>query len=297
MREERKKESDRKRKQHDRSIGFKMTLEDHLEVFKEEGESLDDNIENGFMIKCEGCNLIFNTDTFFKHASHAKKCKEVYGERLEIMKKEKRKKIRKISEQKNKASIQEYQSKYHAKKKDSIHNQKSQKFQDHLSKQKVLKQDKRVNKIHRERNEDVEKTIRKLINSWKECRENDVKELKKSDTLLNNATLPLEIFNMNEKVKETVTQYESKLENTIDEWRLRDRKKYNLALEQLFVEWKMHAKKIDHSFRDLEKATAKNLTCYQCIISETKCYPKCESNIHEQDYKIQKLMPYDFEIL
>ena len=95
MREERKKESDRKRKQHDRSIGFKMTLEDHLEVFKEEGESLDDNIENGFMIKCEGCNLIFNTDTFFKHASHAKKCKEVYGERLEIMKKEKRKKNQK----------------------------------------------------------------------------------------------------------------------------------------------------------------------------------------------------------
>ena len=44
MREERKKESVRKRKQHDRSIGFKMTLEDHLEVFKEEGESLDDGV-------------------------------------------------------------------------------------------------------------------------------------------------------------------------------------------------------------------------------------------------------------
>ena len=56
---------------------------------EDEGESLDDLINDGFMIKCEGCDQILKTNTFFKHASHSQKCKAVYGERLEVMKKEK----------------------------------------------------------------------------------------------------------------------------------------------------------------------------------------------------------------
>ena len=41
-------------------------------------------------LKCEGCGENFLHDRFFKHVSHTKSCKEVYGDRFEAMKKEKR---------------------------------------------------------------------------------------------------------------------------------------------------------------------------------------------------------------
>ena len=108
--------------------------------------------------------------------------------------------------------------------------------------------------------------------------------------------LSLKMFDMSEKVKQTVKIFEKKLDNTIDEWKLRDKKKYNLDLEKLLDEWKIYARKTDNSFKNIEKATGKDLTCYQCIISERKCYPKCESANDNSTNKIQKFIPYDIEI-
>ena len=272
---------------------FENELDIQVDVCEENGKTLDDLLEDGYMIKCEGCNQILQTNTFFRHASKAQKCKNVYGERLEIMKKEKRKKVRQLSQKKNKAHTQKYQAKYqptyHAKNKELVSKQKSQKFQENLSAEKEIRGDEYFNNRLLTKNDDLEKRIKRIINAWKDCRGQDVKEFRKSDAMLKNDRIPLEIFNMNERVTQTVKQYESKLMNTIDEWKSRDRKKYNVELEQLFNEWKIYSRKTDDSFKDIEKATGKNLTCNRCIIRETQCYPKCESTIDEKDNKIQKL--------
>ena len=299
MKEERRKKVVQKKNLNHRSAQFQNDLDDHLEIAEEEGESepiLENMIADAFMIECEGCKQILHTDTFFRHASKAQKCKEVYGERLEIMKKEKRKKVRKLSNQKNKTSIQEYKSKYNENNKESSSKQKSQRFQQNLSKEKDIKADEYIGKSLRIRNDRLERRIEKLINEWKECRDQDIKQLRTSDAMFMDDQLSLELFDMKEKVKETVKIFERKLENTIDEWQFRDKKKYNLDLEKLFDEWKIYARKTDNSFRSIEKATGKDLTCYQCIISERKCYPKCESANDDPTNKIQKFIPYDIEI-
>ena len=299
MKEERRKKVVQKKNLNYSSAQFQNDLDDHLEAAEEEGESepiLDNMIADAFMIECEGCKQILHTDTFFRHASKAQKCKEVYGERLEIMKKEKRKNVRKLSNQKNKTSTQEYQSKYYVKNKDSISKQKSQRFQQNLSKEKDIKKDEYDSKSLLLRNDRLERRIEKLINAWKDCRDQDVKQLRKSDAMFMDDALSLKMFDMSEKVKQTVKIFEKKLDNTIDEWKLRDKKKYNLDLEKLLDEWKIYARKTDNSFRSIEKATGKDLTCYQCIISERKCYPKCESANDNSTNKIQKFIPYDIEI-
>lgn len=299
MKEERRKKVVQKKNLNYSSAQFQNDLDDHLEAAEEEGESepiLDNMIADAFMIECEGCKQILHTDTFFRHASKAQKCKEVYGERLEIMKKEKRKNVRKLSNQKNKTSAQEYQSKYYVKNKDSISKQKSQRFQQNLSKEKDIKKDEYDSKSLLLRNDRLERRIEKLINAWKDCRDQDVKQLRKSDAMFMDDALSLKMFDMSEKVKQTVKIFEKKLDNTIDEWKLRDKKKYNLDLEKLLDEWKIYARKTDNSFKNIEKATGKDLTCYQCIISERKCYPKCESANDNSTNKIQKFIPYDIEI-
>ena len=299
MKEERRKKVVQKKNLNYSSAQFQNDLDDHLEAAEEEGESepiLDNMIADAFMIECEGCKQILHTDTFFRHASKAQKCKEVYGERLEIMKKEKRKNVRKLSNQKNKTSTQEYQSKYYVKNKDSISKQKSQRFQQNLSKEKDIKKDEYDSKSLLLRNDRLERRIEKLINAWKDCRDQDVKQLRKSDAMFMDDALSLKMFDMSEKVKQTVKIFEKKLDNTIDEWKLRDKKKYNLDLEKLLDEWKIYARKTDNSFKNIEKATGKDLTCYQCIISERKCYPKCESANDDPTNKIQKFIPYDIEI-
>ena len=299
MKEERRKKVVQKKNLNHSRAQFQNDLDDHLEAAEEEGESepiLDNMIADAFMIECEGCKQILHTDTFFRHASKAQKCKEVYGERLEIMKKEKRKNVRKLSNQKNKTSTQEYQSKYYVKNKDSISKQKSQRFQQNLSKEKDIKKDEYDSKSLLVRNDRLERRIEKLINAWKDCRDQDVKQLRKSDAMFMDDALSLKMFDMSEKVKQTVKIFEKKLDNTIDEWKLRDKKKYNLDLEKLLDEWKIYARKTDNSFKNIEKATGKDLTCYQCIISERKCYPKCESANDDPTNKIQKFIPYDIEI-
>ena len=70
-----------------------MVLEQ--KIAEENGENWEELHEIGYMLKCEGCDESYLTDTFFKHISHSKRCKEVLGkEKFELMKKEKRKMVR-----------------------------------------------------------------------------------------------------------------------------------------------------------------------------------------------------------
>ena len=289
MRDERKKEVVRKKNQTFRSLQYESELEDEKIACEQDGRSLNDLIENGYMIKCEGCGQILQTDTFFKHASHAQKCKAVYGERLEIMKKEKRKKVQKLSYEKNHEKNKEKLQDYHVKNKESILKRKSTTFKENSTKEDMIKKDKSYDTVLLLNNHTLESKIEKLIDAWKDCRGKDLKEFNKKYDSVKDAEICLEIFCMKEKVDKTVEQFQNKLKNSKVEWHLRDRKKYNSVLEELREEWMMNARKVDHSFKELEKASGKKLTCYQCIVRGSNCYPKCQSSFNDE-----KLKPYEF---
>ena len=290
MRDERKKEVGRKKVQKFRSLQHETNLKDEEEACETDGGSLNDLIDDGYMIKCEGCNQILQTDTFFKHASHAQKCKAVYGERLEIMKTEKRKKVQQISFEKNHEKNKEKQQDYYVKNKASVRKKRSSTFQENSIKEDIIKKEKMLNTALRENNDRLESKIGKLINAWKQCRGMDVKEFTKKYDTVKDADICSKILSMKEKVDKTVKQFQNKLKNSEVEWQLRDRKKYNLVLEELIEEWMMYARKVDHSFKELEKASGKKLTCYQCIVTGSNCYPKCKNGFDDE-----KLKPYEFE--
>ena len=84
---------------------------------------------------------------------------------------------------------------------------------------------------------------------------------------------------MSQKVDQTVKKFENKLKQVEDEWKLRDGRKYNTVLEKLLEEWKLDARKADNSFKDNEKVLQKYLTCYECIIRGSNCFPKCLKTI------------------
>ena len=97
--------------------------------------------------------------------------------------------------------------------------------------------------------------------------------------MLKGDNISLQIFSMNEKVDQTVKKFQNKLKETEKEWELRDGRKYNDTLEKLLEEWKKDARKADHLFKETEKAIGKNLTCYECIIRGSNCFPKCIKTI------------------
>ena len=108
---ERKKEVQRNFHENWLTSGHAGNVLNAMDEAKEKGGTLKDMIKDGYMIKCEGCGQLLHNDTFFKHASHSKKCKEAYGPRLEIMKKEKRKEVKSFSYKKNKEKSDEYYQK------------------------------------------------------------------------------------------------------------------------------------------------------------------------------------------
>ena len=66
------------------------------------------NNKNVFDRKCEGCLKYFEIECFFKHVSHAKKCKQHYGNRWNIILEEKKKiNVRKRDEVKREKNLHE----------------------------------------------------------------------------------------------------------------------------------------------------------------------------------------------
>ena len=58
-------------------------------------------------LKCEGCGENFLLDNFLKHVSHKKPCKEVYGDRFDAMKREKKTVHKKMNNEKAKEKSQD----------------------------------------------------------------------------------------------------------------------------------------------------------------------------------------------
>ena len=136
MRNERRNEVERRKNQSYRP--YNRDLKDATKEAKEKDCTLEEMIEDDYMIKCEGCNQLLHTDTFFRHASRAKRCKEAYGPRLEAMKKEKRRDVKAFSYKKNQAKSKDY----YLKNKEKISEQKKERFQENKLKKKEAKEKK-----------------------------------------------------------------------------------------------------------------------------------------------------------
>ena len=134
MRKERIKDINRKSQALSRKKDNDVDIEETKENFEESGIDWDEALEIGTVIKCEGCDQTFFGGTFYKHVSHTKKCKDAYGARFELMKKENRRIIRSISYNKN----SEKARKYHLDNKESRNSRKKQRYNE--DKEKELKQ-------------------------------------------------------------------------------------------------------------------------------------------------------------
>ena len=157
MRNERRNEVERRKNQSYRP--YNRDLKDATKEAKEKDCTLEEMIEDDYMIKCEGCNQLLHTDTFFRHASRAKRCKEAYGPRLEAMQKEKRRDVKAFSYKKNQAKSKDY----YLKNKEKISEQKKERFQENKLKKKEAKEKKdRYFKLFDEYNELTRKFTREI---------------------------------------------------------------------------------------------------------------------------------------
>ena len=162
MRNERRNEVERRKNQSYRP--YNRDLKDATKEAKEKDCTLEEMIEDDYMIKCEGCNQLLHTDTFFRHASRAKRCKEAYGPRLEAMKKEKRRDVKAFSYKKNQAKSKDY----YLKNKEKISEQKKERFQENKLKKKEAKEKKdRDFKLFDEYNELARKFTRQIYD-WRD---------------------------------------------------------------------------------------------------------------------------------
>ena len=264
MWDERRKEIQRKRDQ------YKLVAKNAGDVInakkeaKEKGATLEDMIEDGYMIKCEGCGQLLHTDTFFKHASHSKKCKEAYGPRLEIMKKEKRKEVKSFSYKKNKEKSDDY----YQKNKMDIAEKKKQRLEESKVKEKEEKKQKSINdRLHKE-NDCYKRKIQDLIRDWRDSRLHDRKKFSK---IANPETKEM-IQNMISKICDSDEEFRNKISKSF--WQFKGA--FDLQkqfVENHFEDWKKEAKLLDDSFKTI---VHEELTCFQCYKNEKNCTSNCE---------------------
>ena len=224
-------------------------------------QALEDMIEDGYMIKCEGCEQFLHTDTFFKHASHSKRCKEVYGPRLEAMKKEKRREVKAFSYKRN----QEKSKDYYIKNKETISKQKKQKFQENKLQKKEAKEEKdRDFKLFDEYDQ-LARKFKKQIYDWRDCRHQDYKDANE-ETQSRIKTIISKVGDVSEEFYRKISKRWSELSGT--DYDLQKR-----SAEKHFEDWKNQAKLLDDSLKaivDIE------LTCYHCFRNDN-CTPNCEN--------------------
>ena len=91
---------------------------------KEVNEINSHFIDEDYQKVCDGCNLIFTTDSIYYHISHSLKCKKVYGKNwdkmLEKRKNEKRKEINSQYYDNNTKEILQVRKEYYEKNKEDI---------------------------------------------------------------------------------------------------------------------------------------------------------------------------------
>ena len=271
MRKERIKDINRKSQALSRKKDNEFYIEGTKENFEESGIDWEEALEIGTVIKCEGCDQTFFGGTFYKHVSHARKCKDAYGARFELMKKENRRTIRRISYKKN----SEEAKKYHSDNKESRNSRKRQRYNEEKEEELKQKELKRAKEIENEKNQQrksSDENIKRQLTIWKNCRTSDINKFK---SISINENLAPKIKNLSDKIQETVKEFEFKINNlAIRAKDISSMKEINSSYQALREEWRTHLEAVDVLFNDLAKSLATRTKCFSCT------YMKLEKGIY-----------------
>ena len=246
MRKERIKDINRKSQALSRKKDNDVDIEETKENFEESGIDWDEALEIGTVIKCEGCDQTFFGGTFYKHVSHTKKCKDAYGARFELMKKENRRIIRHMSYKKN----SEKAKKYHSDNKKSRNSRKKQIYNEEKEEELKQKELKRAKEIEADKNQQRKSSnefIRRQLTIWENCRTSDINKFK---TICTNENLAPKIKDLSDKIQETVKEFELKINNlAIRVKDISSIKEINSFYKALGEEWRTHFEAVDVLFK------------------------------------------------
>ena len=237
-------------------------------IAEENGENWEELHEIGFMLKCEGCDESYSTDTFFKHISHSKRCKEVMGkEKFELMKKEKRKMVRSQSYKNNLVKRKEQDKNYHSKHKKTRNDRKNKKYNE--QRQERLKQ---LNIKNQEGHEEIqmkiatehfEKYSRHELAVWKNCRNKDINKFESTNV---REDLSSKISALTYELNKTVTEFEKKIDQIVLSTKeINEIKELETIHDNFKIEFRDHHSKVDDSFKEMAATLATRILCFQCI--------------------------------
>ena len=271
MRKERIKDINRKSQALSRKKDNDVDIEETKDNFEESGIDWDEALEIGTVMKCEGCDQTFFGGTFYKHVSHTKKCKDAYGARFELMKKENRRIIRSISYNKN----SEKARKYHSDNKEFRNSRKKQRYNEDKEKELKQKELKRAKEIEKDKNQlrkSGDENIKRQLTIWKNCRITDINKFK-SISINDNQTS--QINDLSSKIQETVKEFELKSNNlAIRVKDISSIKEISSCYHALHEEWRSHLEAVDSIFNNLAMSLATRTKCFWCT------YMKLEKGIY-----------------
>lgn len=246
-----------------------MVLEQ--KIAEENGENWKENHEIGLLLKCDGCDENYFTDTFFKHISHSKRCKEVLGkEKFELMKKEKRKMVRHQSYKKNEAKRKDEAKIYHSTHKQTRNDKKKEKYnekrEENLKQLQIMKKEAAIKagKIQRKiAKENFEKYSRLELAVWKNCR---IKDIKKFEATNVREDLSSQISTLTYELNETFKDFEKRIDEIVlSTNEINEMKALKSVHDNFNVDFRNHHTKVDDSFKEMAANLATRILCFQCI--------------------------------
>ena len=240
-------------------------------IAEENGDNWEQFHENGLILKCEGCDESYFTDTFFKHISHSKRCKEILGEeKFESMKKEKRKMVRHQNYKNNEVKYKEKAKIYHSKNKKTRNDRKKEKYneerQEILKELEIKKKEEAVKSAiisRKHARDDFEKYSRHELALWKNCRNKDINKFEATNV---REDLSTKISTLTFELNETVREFEKKIDNIVLSTKEMNEMKEIKSLHNNFrSEFRNHHTKVDNSFKEMAAILATRILCFQCI--------------------------------
>ena len=240
-------------------------------IAEEDGDYWEEFHENGFILKCEGCDESFFTDKFFKHVSHSKRCKEAIGkEKFELMKKEKRKMVRSYSYKKNEIKYKEKAKISYSKNKETKNDRKKEKYnekrQEILKELEIKKKEEAVESPRISRKitrADFEKYSGHELAMWKNCR---IKDINKFESTNVREDLIPKISTLINELNETVKEFEKKIDDIVLSTKeINEMKEIKSLHANYDIEFQDHHTKVDNSFKEMATTLATRILCFECI--------------------------------
>ena len=252
-------------------------------VLSEDPAKMEESFKTGYILKCEGCDTNFTTHEFFKHVSHKKTCKSVYGERFNELKKAKRRIVSRMSGKRQKRK--EKAKAYEVENAEIIAKRKKKKYQEKRQKDLLEKKEEDRKEKHRRAIEMHHLRAKHHLNEWKKCRLSDHKKFSdfNQDDDFNE-----KIADMKIKIDEVVKKYSKRIEQIYNESKEMDEDEGNakLACNQMkeLVESMEHGdfaqeiEEFDKAFEEIANSQNDILTCFDCERMRLIC-SKCRKPI------------------